>query len=751
MAGFAVAGASAPLFEDDRSYQADPQPLSFGASIGAAFDDQTETRNLNVRAEALRAALWDRQIQAEKATGQKLTPSLGMLGGTPDISSAYAQALTPALGDDEYEAQFDKLRQAQPQQMAAIKTRAQLVQDLDTRLNTVRARAGQASAEHPVAAFLGGATGGLLDPVNLGAMVVGGGVGAGRPLVVRALQMGLTNAVAEGAEIPNRMIDAQVAGPAYTAPEAAGDVASAFGSGVLMDLGAHALGAVARPLLRRIGVAAVDPATRGAAQALDQAARDDQALGPIDGLTHEEGLDALATLQPKPEPAPARDLGDLFADAPKTAPGSSGPFSGPSAAADYMGRTIWQGSFDPKALETDPVRFQYKADADAAGVTRRLQGVQAWDPTASGKVVVFEDRAGRQFVADGHQRLGLARRLDAAGFEPKLDGYLFREADGWTARQVRTIAALKNIREGSGTILDAAKIFRDAPEAIRDPSLPVTGDFITQAKALARLDPEAFGAVVNKVVPERYAAEIGAMAGDRPDLHAGLVKLLREGEPASLDEARALISEAKLDDWIKTEGEQTDMFGGLAPESTTIARAKVKAAVLNALKKDARIYGQLVRHADAIEAGGNVLLRDQNEAAAVVNRTALEVLNRLSLRSGEVGDAMARAAREVAEGKRPADAARGITQMVRGRIAAGEQLEGLRLAAIDPKPPSAAGLDLAAKLDDFRSAEAQALAHEAPEDAGIAEGLFDEHERRAFSTDGEEAAAKRLRDCIPGE
>jgi hypothetical protein len=54
-------------------------------------------------------------------------------------------------------------------------------------------------------------------------------------------------------------------------------------------------------------------------------------------------------------------------------------------------------------------------------------------------------------VADGHQRFGLAKRLnDERGFEHSLDGFLFREADGWSAPEVRILAALKNIREGSG-------------------------------------------------------------------------------------------------------------------------------------------------------------------------------------------------------------------------------------------------------------------------------------------------------------
>src|SRR5690606_658264 len=134
--------------------------------------------------------------------------------------------------------------------------------------------------------------------------------------------------------------------------------------------------------------------------------------------------------------------------------------------------------------------------------------------------------------------------------------------------------------------LDAAKLFRDAPAAMADDSLPVTGAFIAQARGLARLSDEAFGAVVNKVIPEHYGAEIGLLAGDRPDLHPSLVALVREGQPANVDEARALVQEGLLDDWLKREGETADLFGREVLAGTTIARAKVKAAVLRALRAD---------------------------------------------------------------------------------------------------------------------------------------------------------------------
>jgi hypothetical protein len=749
MPGFALEQAEAPTFGDLSPATFDPEPTGFWGTVGAAFADQTANRNPGGREEALRAALVARHAEIERRTGQRLPASFSMMIDPVDAPSARgAQVMAGvAVPDVDYQRRLDQLRREHPEAMASIDTDAQLQAKVDQALKAVRGRAAQAAAEHPVASFLGAAGGGFGDPLNLGLSVLP--LGFGRTVASRILLAGAANAGIETAEVPPRLADADRIGPAYSAGEAGADVVTAGLGGLLLGGAVEGLGGLLKLTPGLKGAVAHDPAARRAADVVDQAARDDAAIGPVDPVAHEDGLAALSRGEPLPTQEPAQELGDLFGE---TEAAAAAPRSGPglTGEATYRGRKIYPGSFDPAELAVDAERFQFKADADAQGVTARLRGVEQWDPTSSGKVLVWEDRAGRRFVADGHQRRALASRLEGQGFDARLDGYLFREADGWTARQVRTLAALKNIREGSGTILDAAKIFRDDPALLGDRSLPITGEFISRARALARLSPEAFGAVVNKVIPEPYAAEIGAMAGARPDLHAALVRLVHQAKPASLEETRALVSEAMLDDWVKAEGEQADMFGGLPAESTTIARAKVKAAVLAALRRDAKIYGQLVKHADAIEAGGNVLLRDANEAAAAVTRTALEVLSRLSLRAGEVGEAVAKAAAEVMDGKRPHDAARGLIQMVKNRIAAGEALDDFRATAIDPKPPAEASAALLAKVDDPKAWARQA--EPAPEDAALeaTPGLFDDLDEAVQAEAAADEAHQLLIQCAPG-
>ncbi|MGH7020285.1 MAG: hypothetical protein ACREEY_10410, partial [Brevundimonas sp.] len=416
-------------------------------------------------------------------------------------------------------------------------------------------------------------------------------------------------------------------GPEYTAGEAAMDVGFAAVGGAGFELGGTAAKVATRPVRQALGLHA-DPVVHAAIRAIDEGSRDyarqmqlsPSALGRGWGHAAESLLDdehllvnaddfdaartALARGEPRPVVEPEQSLDDLFANQPdapvlRSVAGSQPETTGGLQSAEYMGRTIWSGRFDPMQVEADAARFQYKADGDADGVTGRLRGVERWDATASGKAILFEDTDGRVIVADGHQRRGLARSLAEKGWEDaRLDGYLFKASDGWSAREVRVVAALKNIREGSGAIMDAAKLFREAPGALKDRSLPVTGDFIHQARQLASLSDPAFRAVANGVIPERYGAVLGELAGGRPELQGDLVDLLRRGEPGTAEGARALIHEAMLDDFIAAEGVQMDLFGGLPRESTVIARGRIREAVMRSLRKDERTFAALVRNAD---------------------------------------------------------------------------------------------------------------------------------------------------------
>lgn len=770
-------------------------PVPFWDAVWRGAEAGWRLDRAGAREDAWRAALWERHLLVRELTGEAPQPSREMLGtdragglaGLVD-GRTLGWAIASVMGDptaEDYERQLEELlaRNRRQRMVGAIdherpgiyrdfltrapaldrvRSREDLWRDHEARLQGLQQDRDEAFAGGlggAAGAFIGGAGAFVADPGYLavggaGAAAVKGGTVVSRMAIQAAIGVGF-----EATQVPGRAFDAErFGGPEYTAAQAGFELLTAGAGGALFE----GAGAAAGALGRRLGW--IEPGhdlARGAQSAAEQVALDERALGELDPSTLDAARAALDAGGPPPRLEPEQDLGQLFTPAEgapfaPVRPGQGGVTPPPAGLVEttYQGRRILAGRFDPLQLETDAATFQYKAEADAEGVTARLRGVERWDATASGKIIVYERADGRLVVADGHQRRGLARRLAEQGWEDaQLDGFLFREADGWTPREVRVVAALKNIREGSGTILDAAKVFRDAPGALNDRSLPVSGDFIHQARALARLSDEAFGAVVNKVIPERHGAAIGEMAAQRPDLHMDLVRLLKEGQPTSADEARALVSEGLLDDFLAREGEQGDLFGGLPRQSTTVARGQIRAAILRILRRDERAFANLVKNADVVEAGGNILARSENEKALALERAASEVISRLALRAGPVGEAFGEAAAAVATGRTTvAKAAQGLAQRVRNALKAGEDLDAVRAETIAPEPPPASEVEAVKAFDDPAGPAAARQAEPKPEDAdleaGVSEpGLFDD---LADEAGGLERAIDVLKACAAG-
>jgi hypothetical protein len=161
----------------------------------------------------------------------------------------------------------------------------------------------------------------------------------------------------------------------------------------------------------------------------------------------------------------------------------------------------------------DADRFQFKSGGDAAGVTDRLKGVNEWDPGLAGRVTLWQDNEGRLFAADGHQRVGLAKRV---GADTPIDAMVLRERDGISAETARTWAALKNVAEGTGSAVDAAKVIRGGGGEALLKRLPPRSALVRDAGALYRLSDDAFGAVVNEVIPPDQAAVIGHLLPTGP-------------------------------------------------------------------------------------------------------------------------------------------------------------------------------------------------------------------------------------------
>ena len=327
-------------------------------------------------------------------------------------------------------------------------------------------------------------------------------------------------------------------------------------------------------------------------------------------------------------------------------------------------------SVNARDVNIDAKRFQFKEGGDEYGVTERLQGVTEWDPVKAGTVIFWEDSAGKMFVADGHQRVGLARRIQAQKPDQDIDiiGYKLRETDGVSAEKARVIAAMANIAQGTGTVIDAAKVLRLEPGRISE--LPPQSVLVRQARDLVNLSNQAFGAIVNEVIPANYGAIVGRLIDD-PDLQDAAIAVLAKADPSNAFQAEAIVRQVKEMDTVQEE--QVSLFGEeMITQSLFMERAKVLDRATKLLRGDKKAFESLSKNAERIEAEGNKLAKDQNQRRADQDGQAITLVQALANRKGVLSDDLSASARTARETGNYAAAARGFADAVRRGIERGD-------------------------------------------------------------------------------
>ena len=307
--------------------------------------------------------------------------------------------------------------------------------------------------------------------------------------------------------------------------------------------------------------------------------------------------------------------------------------------------------FTPDQLTLDPERFQYKA-ADERGVTGALTGTDKWEPALANPITVYQED-GKNYVVNGHQRTDLATRAVAAGQEGvQVPARVFRAEDGYTPEFMKALGAYQNIAEGSGTALDAAKILRakDAvPEGMTLPTLPPKSALVQQAKGLSGLSDEAFGAVINGVVPPEHAAFVGQMITDPAEQMAAL-DVLNRAKPQNAAQAGFMVEDIRNSGFLN--GSQTSLFGDEAfAQSLVPERAKIMDAAQGALRRAKSVFGAAVKGDETLTAAGNKLTTEGNIKAKADNERILDYLQREGTIRGPLSDRLSAAARELADGQ----------------------------------------------------------------------------------------------------
>ena len=339
-----------------------------------------------------------------------------------------------------------------------------------------------------------------------------------------------------------------------------------------------------------------------------------------------------------------------------------------AASTDNLNGVMF--SVPAKDVLIDAKRFQFKEGGDEYGVTERLQGVKEWDQVKAGTVVFWEDVDGKIFIADGHQRAGLARRIMDQDPKQNIDliGYKLREVDDISAEKARVIAAVANIAQGTGTAIDAAKILRVEPGRLAE--LPPRSSLVRQAKDLVELSEEAFGAIINGVIPSNYGAIVGRLIKD-PGQQQAAIQVLAKSDPSNAFQAEAIVRQVKETDVVKEV--QTGLFGDeLVSESLYLERAKVLDRTYKMLRADKASFENLSRNAERIEAAGNKLVTSQNKRRADQNAQAITLLQALATRKGTLSDELTEAARTARDTNNYAAAARSFSDSVRRGIERGD-------------------------------------------------------------------------------
>lgn len=327
--------------------------------------------------------------------------------------------------------------------------------------------------------------------------------------------------------------------------------------------------------------------------------------------------------------------------------------------------------FDPDEIGVDAELFQFKAGGDEFGVTERLQGVTEWDPIAAGQIVVFEFADGRKFIADGHQRLGLAKRIKSQDPSQKIQilGHVLRESDGITPEMARVIAAVKNIKEGTGTAIDAAKILRDAPDKAGE--LPPQSKLVQHARGLVMLTDQAFGAIINNVIPSNYGGIVGRLIPDDPKMQDAAIALLSKLGPANEFQAESIIRQM-LDAGAETRT-QDSLFGEeIITESFFLERAKILDQAIKSMRQDKAAFASLVRNQDRLEAEGNQLAKEANQRRAENDSQAIGLIQALANRKGPLSEALTAAARTARETGSYGQPTGGFVEAVRRAIEDGD-------------------------------------------------------------------------------
>lgn len=347
----------------------------------------------------------------------------------------------------------------------------------------------------------------------------------------------------------------------------------------------------------------------------------------------------------------------------------------PTAEIDLKLLDIYKSTvrtLDPEEIEFKPSEFQYKTDGDVFGVTEKLKQVQVWDQPSAGTLLVYEFADGTKAVVDGHQRLGLAKRLKAQGQDVKIIAHVFRETDNIPQEMMLVKGMLINLRNNTGTAVDAARVLRKAGkldwEKIKK-TLPLKQKLVRNADGLSKLSDDAWGLFLNKRIDEDLAARIGLII-DNKAIHNKLLASLSTRKFSSLQEIDTVLEQIKRTPTVKAE--QETLFGKEFFEETLIFE---KTALIRYVSQNSKklkdVFKTVLANEKDLSSAGNVLNKSENLQRGIDNEKIYERLSNIATQVGKLSDEFNAAAAIYKQGNKR-EAQRLAEEAVRKSVAAGD-------------------------------------------------------------------------------
>lgn len=258
-----------------------------------------------------------------------------------------------------------------------------------------------------------------------------------------------------------------------------------------------------------------------------------------------------------------------------------------------------------KDLIVAPKVFQYKASINESGTNANEQIKDSFDPNDAGTIGVWRDvnnelgnGENKVYVVDGHHRTERAR-LD------NVESMNVFFIDAPTAKDAMIIAARTNIKQGKGTSIDAAKVIRENPNAMKGLVAP-NSKVAKEGQALSKLNDKLFEEVSTGNLSMKAAIALSNVSIENQDKVRNTVAKYANNPTATQDRLNryAILAERQLEKGNANVVSQVNLFGEEF-ELDTQAMAEVQSEIVSNLKDDARLLNSASRNADVLESANS--------------------------------------------------------------------------------------------------------------------------------------------------